>query len=237
MALPKHSSPWEIRTAGLSDVGRVREHNEDRYLVDLDRSLFIVSDGMGGHQAGEVASEAVVTVLPPLIEQYISRHHPSSGRAIERILQRAIRELSQRLRTESKGRAGLQGMGATLTLVWLRGEEAYLAHMGDSRIYLYRNEKLIQIPARGRLSRYVGMKEDVSPDVRTIRPQQGDRLLLCSDGLTGMVPDEQIRDVLQANPEPEAACQALIAAANEAGGKDNITVLVVNCEPLTTTGR
>ncbi len=261
MALPKHSSPWEIRTAGLSDVGRVREHNEDRYLVDPDRSLFIVSDGMGGHQAGEVASEAVVTVLPPLIEQYISRHHPSSGKAIERILQRAIRELSQRLRTESKGRAGLQGMGATLTLVWLRGEEAYLAHMGDSRIYLYRNEKLIQMtndhsvvglllrhgditpeearnhPARGRLSRYVGMKEDVSPDVRTICPQQGDRLLLCSDGLTGMVPDEQIRDVLQANPEPEAACQALIAAANEAGGKDNITVLVVNCEALSTTGR
>src|SRR6266568_7389407 len=108
MALPKHSSPWEIRTAGLSDVGRVREHNEDRYLVDLDRSLFIVSDGMGGHQAGEVASEAVVTVLPPLIEQYISRHHHMldksalySGKAIERILQGAIRELSQRLRTES----------------------------------------------------------------------------------------------------------------------------------------
>src|SRR5207248_154508 len=135
MALPKHSSPWEIRAAGLSDVGHVREHNEDRYLVDLDRSLFVVSDGMGGHQAGEVASEAVVTVLPPLIEQYVSRHRPSSSKSIERILQRAIRELSQRLRTESKGRAGLQGMGATLALAWLSGEEAYLAHMGDSRIY------------------------------------------------------------------------------------------------------
>jgi serine/threonine protein phosphatase PrpC len=247
-------SPWSVRAACISDVGRVREHNEDRWLIDFERMLFIVSDGMGGHQAGEVASEAVVKVLPPMIEQYMVRVRPSSSKMIEQVLQRAIRELSQRLRTEGKKRVGLQGMGATLVLAWLRGEVAYLAHMGDSRIYLFRNEKLISLtqdhsivallvrhgditpeearnhPARGRLSRYVGMKDDVPPDVRTIRPQQGDRLLLCSDGLTGMVLDAQIEELLQANPETEAACQALVTAANEAGGTDNITVLVVNCE-------
>jgi protein phosphatase len=221
--------------------------------VDLERNLFIVSDGIGGQQAGEVASSAVVTVLPPLLDARKARKRTLSPRVIENILRDAMRELSQRLRTESAKHLGLQGMGATVALAWVLGETAYLAHMGDSRIYLLRQGKLAlqtedhsivalllkhgeitseeaqDHPARGRLTRYIGMKEDASPDVRTIPLQNGDRLLLCSDGLTGMVSGLQIEDLLQNNAEPESACQALVDAANEAGGKDNITVLVVNC--------
>ena len=254
-------APWSLRAACLSDVGQARQSNEDRCLVDLTRNLFIVSDGMGGQQAGGTASEIVVTVLPPLLDSHMSRRRTLSYGVVERVLQDVMLELSQRLRSESIKHIGLQGMGATVALAWVRGERVHLAHMGDSRIYLVHQDQLsLQTedhsivalllrhgeiapeeahthPARGRLTRYIGMKEDVFPDVRTVLLQSGDRLLLCSDGLTALVPGLQIEDLLRSNPEPESACQALVEAANTAGGKDNITVLVVNCgEPQRAAG-
>jgi serine/threonine protein phosphatase PrpC len=249
-----------LRAACLSDTGRVRKQNEDRCLVDLERTLFIVADGIGGQQAGEVASEAVVTVLPPMIEQHMARLNPRSARSIEDVLRSAILELSQNLRTESKGRLGLQGMGATVVLVWLRRGMAHLAHLGDSRIYLLRRGKLIREtedhsvvamllrrkeitaeearmhPARGRITRYVGMEGDVFADVRSIPLQHGDRFLLCSDGLSGMLTGEQIAHLLHTHTEPELACKALVEAANAAGGKDNITALVVNYGNISVSG-
>ncbi len=144
-------------------------------------------------------------------------------------------------------------MGATVALAWLRETGAHLAHLGDSRIYLFREAQLQQLtedhsvialllrsgeitpeeaqthPARGQLSRYVGMDGEVYPDVQTVQLQAGDRLLLCSDGLTNMIPNTQIAQLLQVNAEVLAACQALVHAANTAGGTDNITVLVVDC--------
>jgi len=114
-------SPWPIKADCQSNIGRVRQNNEDRGLIDLERSLFIVSDGMGGHQAGEVASEAVVTILPRMIEKVASRVQTPSNEVMEGVLRDAIVELSQRLRKESQGLAGLRGMGATVAVVWLRG--------------------------------------------------------------------------------------------------------------------
>src|SRR5438270_11305535 len=102
---------WSLRAACLSNIGRVRQSNEDRCLVDLKRNLFIVSDGMGGQQAGEIASEAVVTVLPPLLDSRIARTRTLSNRVIESVLQDVMLELSQRLRNESIKHIGLQGMG------------------------------------------------------------------------------------------------------------------------------
>jgi serine/threonine protein phosphatase PrpC len=249
----EHAAQWPVQAACLSDVGRVRQQNEDQCLVALEHNLFIVSDGMGGHQGGEVASKAVVTVLPPMIEQRVARIRVPSPEAMELVLRDALVELSQRLRAESAGRAGLQGMGATVAVAWLRGSLAHLAHMGDSRIYLLREQRLMQLtedhsvialllrhgeitpeeaqthPARGRLSRYVGMEGEVYPDVQTVQLQAGDRLLLCSDGLTNMVSDRQIVQLLHVNAGAEEACQALVNAANVAGGTDNITALVVDC--------
>ena len=253
MVTNEHATNWSIRAACVSDVGRVRRQNEDQCLVALEQKLFIVSDGVGGHQAGEVASKAVVTVLPVMIEQQVTRMQtPPSSEAMELVLRNAIVELSQRLRAESAGRAGLQGLGATVAVAWVRGSLAHVAHMGDSRIYLFRQGRLEQLtedhsvialllrhgeitpeeaqthPARGRLSRYVGMEGEVYPDVQTVQLQAGDRLLLCSDGLTNMVPDGQIVQLLQVNAEVEAACKGLVNAANAAGGTDNITALVVD---------
>src|SRR2546427_309974 len=115
-----HELAWSVRAACVSDVGQVRQQNEDQCLVALPHNLFIVSDGMGGHQAGEVASKAVVTVLPLMIEQRVTRIRTPSTEAMELALRDVIIELSQRLRTESAGLVGLQGMGATVALAWLR---------------------------------------------------------------------------------------------------------------------
>jgi len=254
MLTQKQPSSWVVRAKGVTHVGRVRQNNEDSLLVDEKRGLFIVSDGMGGHQAGEVASNAVVTVLPPMIEQLAARVETPSKEAFEQVLRDAILELSQRLRDESRGQAGLQGMGATVVVVWLQGQRAHMASMGDSRIYLFREKQLTQLtqdhsiialllrhkeiteeeakqhPARGRLSRYVGMEGDTFADLHSISLRPDDRLLLCSDGLTGMVTNSEIAHVLAHCPDPGAACNELVNMANEAGGKDNITALVINFE-------
>lgn len=236
----------------------MRETNEDNYFLALERKLFIVSDGMGGHQAGAVASNAVVTVLPKLLEKLLADGRSLRADAIERALRDAIVKLSVSLRDESAGREALQGLGATVVCVWMHGAKAHLAHMGDSRIYLFRAGRLKQLtddhsiialllkrgevtadeardhPARSKLSRYVGMGGEVYPDVRTLGVRDGDRFLLCSDGLTGMLADDEIRKLLEVNPDASATCNALVAAANKAGGEDNVTALVVDCVHLGT---
>lgn len=240
-----------VHAAGTSHVGRVRSKNQDNYLVSPEQGLFIVSDGMGGHQAGEVAAKVVVSVLPDMLVQRLALQSSLRSRVVELVMREAILELSQRLRSESTGHINLHGMGATLALAWLNRGRAHLAYMGDSRIYLLRQDTLTQLsedhslvalllkhgeitpeeakehPARGRLSRYVGMEGEVYPDVQTVDLARGDRLLLCSDGLTGMLDDRQITQILQSTFDPQSACQALVQAANEAGGKDNITVVIV----------
>jgi len=254
----KGGQPWAVRAACASDRGRVRQNNEDSCLVAVEQRLFIVSDGMGGHQAGEIASRAVVSVLPKMVEQRLAGVSSPQTPMIELALREAVVGLSGRLREQSAGQAGLKGMGATVALAWLRGSEgmAHLAHMGDSRSYLFRQYRLTQLTedhsvvallvkhgeitpeearehaARGRLSRYVGMEGEVYPDVRTVNLQGGDRLLLCTDGLTDLVTDEQIAVLMRASPDPETTCQALVVAANAAGGRDNVSVLVIDVAAL-----
>jgi serine/threonine protein phosphatase PrpC len=234
-----------------SEAGRVRDHNEDACFVDVDRGLFIVSDGMGGAQAGALASEIVVKVLPQMIEERIALLGKSTRRETKSLLRDSVTELSERLSQESKDRIGLKGMGATVVLALIRSSLAFIAHLGDSRAYLFRDDRLIPLtedhsivgillrhgdispeevmehPAKGRLSRYVGMENVVYPDVRSTAMKKEDRLLLCSDGLSGLLNDRSIAELLLTYPEPQAACKALVDAANAAGGKDNITVVVV----------
>ena len=238
--------------ASVTDVGRVRDHNEDAFFVDAERGLFIVSDGMGGQNAGELASRMVVSVLPQMIEGRLRRLSGSRTRAIRYWLRREIVNLSQQLRTASAGEVGFKGMGATLVLALFGPERVHIAHMGDSRAYLFRERRLTQLtqdhsvvgillrngeitpeeakshPAGGQLSRYVGMAGEVYPDILSVPLQKGDRLLLCTDGLTGMVPHVEIAALLRERADPQQTCQTLVDAANRAGGKDNVTVVVVN---------
>jgi len=235
-----------------SDAGRVRKHNEDACHVDVDHGLFLVSDGIGGAHAGALASEIVVKILPQMIEERISKLEKPTSKEIKLSLCEAIIELSQQLHSKSRDQIGLKGMGATIVLALMRRRLAYIAHLGDSRAYIFRDNQLKQLtedhsivgillrhgditpeeatehPAKGRLSRYVGMEGEVYPEVRSITIRKDDRLLLCSDGLSGVLTDSVIADFLRVNPDPQIACKTLVDAANAAGGKDNITIVVVD---------
>lgn len=239
-----------------NEEGKVRDHNEDACFVDTANGLFIVSDGMGGAQAGELASRIVVEVLPRIIHERMNGLKSPSPKSLGRSLRNAIMELSRRLRDKSADQIGLKGMGATVVLMMVRDGRAYIANMGDSRAYLFRENRLKQLtedhsivgillrngditpeeaknhPARGRLSRYVGMESEVYPDILLLSVKTGDRLLLCSDGLTNMLSDDKIAYALKERSDPQTACKALVDAANAAGGTDNITVIIVDWKDL-----
>jgi protein phosphatase len=241
-----------FRAAGLSDVGRARPHNEDAFFVGQGRGLFLVSDGMGGQQAGALAAHIVVEVLPRIIEAQLALMRRARAEAIRRMLQQAVADLSRQMHQQSSGQPGLRGMGATVAAALVRGRRVHLVHLGDSRVYRYRDgqlepltrdhsivglllrageitpEQAIGHSASGQLSRYVGMDSEVRAEVQTVGARADDRLLLCSDGLWGMVPDATTASILRAHPDTHQACQALLAAANAAGGKDNITALLID---------
>jgi len=237
--------------AGLTDTGLLRKENQDKWLADEQLGLFLVADGMGGAFAGELASRIVVETLPLALRKKMRRYKGLSKPKAQECLRNALAEISNTLRAQSQNQPGLHGMGATVVLALVRGAQALLAHLGDSRCYLLRGGKLecltkdhtlIQLlldtgeikpdeaathPARHKLTRFVGMPDEAQPDVRPLELAAGDTLLLCSDGLHGMLGDTDVLAILTASPNPEESCRRLVAAANAAGGKDNITVLVV----------
>jgi protein phosphatase len=241
----------ELRYAGLTDRGRVRTRNEDRWAADPELGLFVVSDGMGGAPAGALASEIVVTALPALVAQHFGPETDLSTPAAGQPLRSALAELSAQLRDSTAGRPRLVGMGATVAVALVSGANVLIAQIGDSRAYLWRERHLRTLtrdhslaqalldageitaaeaaahPERGRLTRHIGMEADARADVRRVTPRPADRLLLCSDGLTGMIDDDGLSAILDEHAEPEDACRALVEAANEAGGMDNITALVI----------
>lgn len=241
-----------FRWGAISDTGRVREENQDAYFAGSELGLFLVSDGMGGHQAGALASKIVAEVLPAMIADQLNNLKTFGPRAIKSMLEKAIIELSRRMRTESANQTGFKGMGATLVMALLREKRAYIANMGDSRAYLFRKRKLTQLsedhsvvalllrsgeikpeeaknhPSRGQLSRYIGMLDEVYPYISTKSLKKGDRLILCTDGLSGIVSSEEITNILKKHSEPKVACQILVDAANAAGGHDNVTVVIVD---------
>jgi protein phosphatase len=241
-----------IAFAGLTDRGRVREQNEDRWFADPRLGLYLVSDGMGGTLAGGLAAQIVVEALPPLLGRSLEGIADlASLEARDRVLATLV-ELSDRIRQESKGQPGLDGMGATVVLALIRAHHAWVAHMGDSRAYLLREgtlepltrdhsivrllidhgdispEEAAHHPSQGQLTRHVGMAREALPEIRPLELHPGDRLLLCSDGLTVMLGDEEVRAILVQSATPDEACRRLIAAANESGGRDNITALVAS---------
>ena len=252
-----------IRAAGLTDVGLVREHNEDAFLADVEGGIFIVTDGVGGHACGDVAARMVVEMLPRIIRRRIGEMStpkadddraigPSTMLRAGEMLQKSVNELSRRMYDESKDDPGSKGMGATVVVALLTARHAQIAHMGDSRAYLFRRGRLRKLtedhsivnllmhngeitakeaqdhPARGHLTRFVGMEAEVDPDAQTIDLQPDDRLLLCTDGLWDMAPDKQLRGILAERNDPEVTCRDLLAAAKDAGGQDNLTALVVD---------
>ncbi len=227
-------------TGSATDVGRVREGNEDGLLVDETMGLVAVADGMGGHQAGEVASATALEALRAAVR---------SGRPIRD----AIVEANEAVYDKAEDNSQLRGMGTTITAGTLAtGGTLLIAHVGDSRAYLLRDGELTQItddhslveemvrdgqltpeqaavhPQRSIITRALGIEAEVDVALYPVELRPGDRLLLCSDGLTTMVSADDIAAILRRESHPQRAARQLIDAANEAGGEDNVTAVVVD---------
>ncbi|WP_304523705.1 Stp1/IreP family PP2C-type Ser/Thr phosphatase [Actinocorallia sp. API 0066] len=236
-----------IRYAARSDVGMLREGNEDSGYAGP--RLLAVADGMGGHVGGEIASAAAIETLRKLDADVPAEQLLGA-------LERAVREANDRLHKAVEGDPSLQGMGTTLTAMLWSGQQVALAHIGDSRAYLLRNGELFQIthdhtlvqslvdegrisldeaathPQRSLLLRALDGRNEVEPDLSLREAQIGDRYLLCSDGLSGVVSADTIHQVLTTQDEPGNAIRQLIDLANRGGGPDNITCVIADVVDL-----
>ena len=233
----------------ITDIGRKRELNED-YIYTSGQpigalpNLFIVADGMGGHKAGDYASMHTVDRFVEVIRELGEEH------GVQDAINEAVTAANAYIYQRSRENSNLSGMGTTLVLASCIGNEAIVANIGDSRLYLV-NDAMTQItrghslveemvtlggidremarnhPDKNIITRAVGVKEKVAADFFEVDLTKGDRLLLCSDGLTNMLRDEEIYQIIQNNKELEQAAKALVDAANENGGRDNIAVVLV----------
>ncbi len=240
-----------VRFGAKTDLGNVRENNEDKFdffepteptLLAERGSVYAVCDGMGGHSAGQIASELA---LKTFLKAYYSLELPD----IDTALHTAVLSANALVREVAQAIPGRRGMGTTLTAAVLVEREAHVVHVGDSRCYLVRGETIQQVtddhsyvmeqvrqglmtlaeaqysPYRNVITRSIGM-EQVEPDIYRVPLEPGDRLVLCTDGLTTHVTDQTIAEVVRSH-SPSAAAQRLVEMALEEGGSDNVTVIVV----------
>ncbi|MEP7059657.1 MAG: Stp1/IreP family PP2C-type Ser/Thr phosphatase [Actinomycetota bacterium] len=223
-----------------TDIGQVRQANEDCYLAEPP--LYAVADGMGGHRGGEVASHLALETLETM-------HHKAEGTLAEQ-----VKEANRAVYARSSEDRRVAGMGTTLTAAVVDGDGLHLAHVGDSRAYLLRGGSLRQLtddhtlvnrmvkageitraeaevhPHRNVVTRSIGTEPEVPVDEQSVALLEGDRILLCSDGLTGMVTEDQIQAILETTGDAQQAADRLVRAANRAGGIDNITAVVLDVQ-------
>jgi serine/threonine protein phosphatase PrpC len=227
-----------VVVGAASDIGQVREGNEDSFLVE--QPLFAVADGMGGHRGGEVASNLALDTIHRMFSD-------REGSLVDQVV-----EANRKVFERSKADRAVAGMGTTLTAALVDGSRVRLAHVGDSRAYLYRGGDLSLLtedhtlvhrmvmageiteaeaevhPHRSILTRALGVDGGVDVDQLEVEVRSGDRILLCTDGLTGMVSQEHIRSILDSATDPQETADRLVTAANHAGGIDNITAVVLD---------
>jgi PPM family protein phosphatase len=247
----------KIGARGVTDVGQKRDHNEDAFLIDEDLSLFIVADGMGGHAGGGTASRlAVETIQREVLAARDAEpglFEPSAGVEESRlpdVLRGAVERACSVIYDTAQDDPDLAGMGTTVTAALVRDRAAFVAHVGDSRCYLVRAGRIYQVsedhslvneqlkagaisPDEARNSRFkniitrsVGFEQEVQVDVMGLEVEPGDSLVICCDGLSNLVDDDEIRQAVESLPVDDAPVR-LVALANERGGDDNITVIVV----------
>lgn len=251
-----------VAAFGLTDVGRKRRHNEDAYLLDKERGLFVVADGMGGHAAGEVASRITVESIQEYIAATEEEHESSwpfgfnSRVSLEgNRLTTAVEKANEKVMRAVQNRPELKGMGTTVVAALFDADRATLVHVGDSRAYLFRDGELRRLtddhswvqeqvnagilsedeakshPLKNVVTRALGGAAHVSVDLIEVPVRPGDRFLLCSDGLTGMVSDEDLFASFRPSEDLEKTVRQLIDAANDHGGVDNVTAILVEVGP------
>ena len=237
-----------MKIFALTDIGRKREVNQDYvYVTDTPvghvPNLFVVADGMGGHKAGDFASKYAVQVL----EEHVRNH---SGMGPELIITDAVREANRKIVEKAKQDTGLEGMGTTLVVATIIEHTLYFANVGDSRLYLIRDEikqlskdhslveEMVRLggineeeakhhPDKNIITRAIGAKDDVEVDFFEYRLQKGDIILMCTDGLTNMVDDDEIFRIVKGGRDVVETAMQLVEKANENGGKDNIGIVLV----------
>jgi protein phosphatase len=236
-----------VHAVGQSDVGHKRHRNEDSYLVLPKHGLYVVADGMGGYAGGDVASQLAVESIFDSFEKADFHGTPNEKRPRRgNELVWAIEEANRKVHEAAQATEEYEGMGTTLIAARFspKKQRVFIGHVGDSRAYRLRQGKLVQLtrdhtlgasgvsgPYASHLSRALGIKDHVKVDLVVDAPHAGDIFLLCSDGLPKMVTDEQVREILASNDDVEAAVKILIDKANDAGGRDNTTVVVVRVSP------
>lgn len=251
----------ELKAYGLTHVGRQRQHNEDSFLVETEARLFLVADGMGGHAAGEIASRIAVDSVSEFIlhthedDGTWPHAYDEKLKRCTNKLMAAVRLANTRVLEAMRKDARLRGMGTTIVACLADETTMSVAHVGDSRAYLIRNKELTRItndhswvfeqvqagmlteaeaekhPLRNVITRALGGALQVTPDASEIDMKHGDVFILCSDGLTGMVPESQILQLVTQNDgDLQKACQDLIDTANEHGGLDNVTAVLIRAE-------
>lgn len=247
------TTPFTVSSFGLSDVGLVREKNEDAFAICEEDSFFVLADGMGGHRAGDVAAKAAVHGLCAILKDSIV-HTDEKPEAFAESLKRAFEEVNRITYRMGQQDPYLKGMGTTLLCLQLIGTSALLCHIGDSRIYRFRKGKLKQMTKdhsllsellemgqiqpeevddfmyKNILTRAVGTEPTVEPTVSIEKLESQDTYLLCSDGLTDHLSDEELETTLKEQHDLQKAASTCIQWAKERGGNDNITLLLVRVE-------
>lgn len=232
----------------LTNIGLIRKANEDNYLVDKDRKLFVVADGMGGHQGGKLASGLAIKTIDEYCEL---KEKPEDYRVLlEKIIKKANLLIYEKAHTED----GFIGMGTTVTAALFKDNNLFIANIGDSRAYIINNEKItlltedhslvrvlvnkgeiteeeaINHPNKNILIRALGIEPEVDVDIFNIKVKKGDFLLLCTDGLTNLVRDKEILEIVEKNITAEDSINELMNVALNRGGNDNITIILVKCD-------
>ncbi len=250
-----------ILARAITDVGRKRKGNEDSHVVNDEQRLYVVADGMGGHAAGEVASSIAVAAINEFVCATAGDEEITWPFGLDESisydgnrLKTAVRFANRKVIEATRERAEYEGMATTVAAVLVDGDTANLAHVGDSRVYLFRDQELRLLtndhswvneqlvsgnlsadqarshPFRNVVTRALGGRHDLAVEMQTCRMLAGDLLLVCSDGLTTMLTDEEIAEQLHARDGVDQAAEALVSQANARGGEDNITVVVLRFE-------
>jgi PPM family protein phosphatase len=250
-----------VDSAGLTDVGQKRKGNEDSFLIDDQLQLYVVADGMGGRKAGEVASRLVVETISTTMHKLVSAENPDQMVGVDRNLSSqanqlvyAIRRANLKTYEYAQNDKSCKGMGSTVSAVYFTETHAIVSNVGDSPVYLVRDgraeivsamhtvmaEQETLAPEGGlklgqqylhMITRAMGIGETVNPDTIEIDFQEGDVMVICSDGLSDKAFPEEICEIVENNP-PEESSHKLVAMANERGGDDNITVIVLQLGPV-----
>ena len=234
-----------------TDPGRVRANNEDALAIDETARLAVLADGMGGYNAGEIASHMATTLIQSELGQWLKATELPSTREVRHTIETCVANANRAIFDASRANARYAGMGTTLVLAVFLEQHLLLGHVGDSRCYRWRDETLVQItkdhsllqeqldagwltpaqalnsPIRNLVTRAIGVGKEVALDLREHRVQEGDVYLLCSDGLSDMVDDAQLAGVLRQGSGLTKMAETLVSKANEMGGRDNIAVVLV----------